>query len=192
MWLLVGLGNPGDKYARNRHNIGFMALDRLADKYSAFSLWKSKHQGLLADASLAQQKVYLLKPQTFMNNSGPSVSATARFYKIPPERVVVFYDELDLAPGKIRIKRGGGNGGHNGLKSIDAHYGKDYWRVRLGIGHPGAKERVIGHVLGDFTSSEQAWLDPLLDTLALHLPHLLAGKLETYQSKVAQDCPAPK
>ena len=191
-WLIVGLGNPGGKYEKNRHNIGFMAAEAFKADNPSLSVWKSKHSGLMSDGTLGGHKVYLLQPQTYMNDSGRSVSAAARFFKIPASQVIVFYDELDLAPGRIRIKQGGGHGGHNGLKSIDAHLGKDYWRVRLGIGHPGPKERVIGHVLGDFAKADQEWLQRLLETCSRHLPILLDGKFETYQSKVAQDAPAPK
>lgn len=191
-WMIVGLGNHGGKYEKNRHNIGFMAADVFKDDNPALSVWKSKHTALMADGQVSGHKVFVLKPQTYMNESGRAVSAAARFFKIPAENVIVFYDELDLAPGRIRIKKGGGHGGHNGLRSIDAHLGKEYWRVRLGIGHPGSKERVIGHVLGDFSKADQEWLPRLLETCSRHLPILLDGNFETYQSKVAQDAPAPK
>jgi PTH1 family peptidyl-tRNA hydrolase len=190
MHLLVGLGNPGAAYSRNRHNIGFMAADEIVRRHG-FSSWRSKFQGDASDGTVAGDKVLVLKPQTFMNLSGQSVAAAARFHKIEPDRIIVFHDELDLAPGKIRIKRGGGAGGHNGLKSIDAHLGSDYWRVRLGIGHPGDKALVNPWVLGDFFKADQTWLEPLLDGLARHLPLLLAGQHNDYMSKIAQALPKP-
>src|SRR5690606_24769741 len=162
MLLLVGLGNPGPKYENNRHNVGFLAVDAIA-RHHSFSPWSKKFQGLIAEGRLNDEKVLLLKPQTFMNLSGQSVGEAMRFHKIPPSDVVVLYDELDLAPGKVRVKVGGGAGGHNGIRSMDAHCGKDYRRVRIGIGHPGAKELVHNYVLGDFAKADREWLEPLLD-----------------------------
>ncbi|MBI2233677.1 MAG: aminoacyl-tRNA hydrolase [Micavibrio aeruginosavorus] len=189
MWLLVGLGNPGDKYAGNRHNVGFMAIDSIADEYG-IGPFKAKYQGQLAEGRIGDHKVALLKPETFMNESGRSVGAAAKFYKIPPERIVAFHDELDLAPAKIRVKTGGGNAGHNGLRSLDAHLGTpDYVRVRLGIGHPGDKDRVHGYVLSDFAKVEREWLGPYLEAIADHLPLLLDGKENDFMSKVAQAVP---
>lgn len=189
MWLLVGLGNPGDKYEGNRHNAGFMAIDRIAGAYDV-PVFRAKFQGLLAEGRVGLSKTVLLKPQTFMNNSGQSVSAAAKFYKIPPEKIVVFHDELDLPCGKIRVKKGGGHGGHNGLRSIDSHLSsKDYWRVRMGVGHPGDKDRVHGHVLSDFSKTERFGYEVVLDALAARLPLLLAGKDSDYMSKVAMDAP---
>ncbi|MEM9125184.1 MAG: aminoacyl-tRNA hydrolase [Pseudomonadota bacterium] len=161
MKLFVGLGNPGSKYARNRHNIGFMALDRIADEHG-FGPWKSKFQAQIAEGRLGQEKVLLIKPQTFMNRSGQAVGEAMRFYKLDPNDVTVFHDELDLAPGKVRVKAGGGHAGHNGLRSIHDHISPSYDRVRLGIGHPGRKETVSPYVLSDFSKSDQDWLDDVL------------------------------
>ena len=183
MKLLVGLGNPGAQYAGNRHNIGFMAIDAIAGA-NGVSNWKSKHAGLIAEASIGGERALLLKPQTFMNKSGDSVQQAARFYKIDPADIIVFYDELDLAPGKVRVKIGGGNGGHNGLRSIDPQIGLNYKRVRLGIGHPG-KEFVTHHVLGDFAKADQAWLTPLLDEIARQAPLLLNGDDSGFMNKLA-------
>ena len=158
MKLFVGLGNPGAKYARNRHNIGFMAVDRIAGDHG-FAPWRSKFQGQLTEGRLGPQKVVLLKPQTFMNLSGQSVGEAMRFYKLDSTDVMVFHDELDLAPGKVRLKSGGGHAGHNGLRSIHQHIGPHYDRVRLGIGHPGDKTRVSGYVLSDFGKADADWLD---------------------------------
>ena len=165
MTLLVGLGNPGARYAGNRHNIGFMALDAIHRRHGLLA-WKSRFSGQFAEGRIGAGKCFLLKPQTYMNESGNAVSQAARFYKLEPGQVVVFYDELDLAPGKVRVKTGGGAAGHNGIRSIAAHIGPDFRRVRLGIGHPGHKALVQKHVLGDFAKAEAAWLDPLLDALA--------------------------
>ena len=184
MPLLVGLGNPGNQYAGNRHNIGFMALDAIARRHNA-GPWKSKHSGLLSEATIDGHRVLLLKPQTFMNKSGDSVQQVAQFFKLDPSEIIVLYDELDLAPGKVRVKIGGGNGGHNGLRSIDPQIGLNYKRVRLGIGHPGAKELVNHHVLGDFSKADAAWLEPLLDALAANIGLLLAGDDSGFMNKLA-------
>ena len=154
MRLLVGLGNPGARYARNRHNIGFMATDAIARRHG-FPTFRSRFKGELADAPIGGERVLLLKPQTFMNDSGESVGDAARFFKIPPDDIVVIHDEIDLRPGKLRVKRGGGNAGHNGLRSIDACLGPDYWRVRIGVGHPGIKELVQPYVLQNFPDEER-------------------------------------
>lgn len=191
MWLFVGLGNPGPKYQHNRHNIGFMAMDVFVRRHN-FSDWSKKFQGEISTGTLEGEKIILLKPQTFMNLSGQSVQAAAAFYKIAPENIVVFYDELDLQPGKLRIKKAGGSGGHNGIKSIDSHLGQDYWRVRLGIGHPGDKNLVSNYVLGDFAKADDVWLAPLLDALADHAPRLAAGDMDGYMSKVAQVLQPPR
>lgn len=161
MKLFVGLGNPGAKYAGNRHNIGYMAVDRIAADHG-FGPWRSKFQGVISEGRLGREKVILLKPETFMNLSGQSVGEAMRFHKLEPSEVIVFHDELDLAPGKFRLKTGGGHAGHNGLRSIHAHIGDAYDRVRLGIGHPGDKNRVAGYVLADFAKAEADWLDDLL------------------------------
>ena len=177
---LIGLGNPGPGYAGHRHTVGFMALDAIAGPGAA---WRNKFQGFYTQGGGA----HLLKPQTFMNDSGRAVAALARFYKIPPARIWVFHDELDLAPGKIRVKIGGGLAGHNGLRSIAAHLGTpDFGRVRFGIGHPGDRARVTGYVLSDFTATERAgWLTPLLDAVAAHAPLLVAGDAGAFMTKVA-------
>lgn len=191
MRLVVGLGNPGAGYARNRHNIGFMAADELVRRHS-FGPWRSKFQGDVADGSIGGEKVLILKPQTYMNLSGQSVAAAARFHKIAVADIVVLHDELDLMPGRVRVKRGGGAGGHNGLKSIDSHLGPDYLRVRLGIGHPGNKDLVTGYVLHDFAKADEAWLDPLLDALAQTMPALLAGDEAGFMNRVAVLTAPPK
>ncbi len=191
MMLVVGLGNPGSEYAGNRHNIGFMAADTLVRRH-CFSPWRSKFHGEAAEGTIAGTKVVLLKPLTFMNLSGQSVAAAARFLKIPVEDIVVIHDELDLAAGRIRVKRGGGAGGHNGLKSIDAHCGQDYRRIRLGIGHPGDRDRVSGYVLHDFAKADQAWLDPLLDAVADAFPLLAAGDDNGFMNKVTTLTAPPK
>jgi peptidyl-tRNA hydrolase, PTH1 family len=189
--LVVGLGNPGSKYQANRHNIGFMAVDAIAVRHG-FGPYRSRFQGELADGAVGGARVLVLKPMTFMNESGRSVSAAIRFFKIPVERVVVFHDELDLAEGKVRVKDGGGHAGHNGLRSLHAHLGPDYRRVRLGIGHPGDKDRVVGYVLEDFAKADAAWLDPLLDAIADNFPHLAKGDASAFMSKVALALNPPK
>lgn len=165
MKLFVGLGNPGAKYARNRHNVGFMAVDRIAERHG-FPAWRRRFQGLACEGQIDGARVLLLKPDTYMNESGRAVGEAARFLKIETADIVVFHDELDLEPGRVRVKVGGGNAGHNGLRSISAHLDNEYVRVRIGIGHPGAKELVHGWVLHDFAAADQAWLDPLLDAMA--------------------------
>ncbi|PWR26029.1 aminoacyl-tRNA hydrolase [Zavarzinia aquatilis] len=193
MIVLVGLGNPGSPYAGNRHNIGFMALDRIQYR-NRFSPWKRAFQGELSEGKLGPggDKVLLLKPQTFMNESGRSVGEALRFYKLGSKDLIVFHDELDVAPGRIKVKTGGGHAGHNGLRSIDAHLDPAYRRVRLGIGHPGDKALVTRHVLGDFAKVEQSWLDPLLDAVADALPLLVAGDDAGFQTKVALLTAPPK
>ena len=189
--LVVGLGNPGPKYQANRHNIGFMAVDAIARRHG-FGPFRSRFQGELAEGVVDGARVLILKPMTFMNESGRSVAVAARFLKIPLDRLVVFHDELDLADGKIRIKDGGGHAGHNGLRSLHAHLGPDYRRVRLGIGHPGEKDRVVGYVLENFAKSDAAWLDPLLDAVADNFPHLVKGDASAFMSKVALALNQPK
>lgn len=185
MQLWVGLGNPGAQYAGHRHNIGFMALDAIADR-TGTGPWKTKFQGQLSEARIGADKVWLLKPQTFMNLSGQSVGEAMRFHKLTPADVVVFHDELDLAPGKLRVKTGGGHAGHNGLRSITQHIGEGFRRVRLGIGHPGHKDRVSGYVLSDFAKAEQDGLAKLLDEIARAADHLAAGEDARFQSAVMQ------
>jgi len=184
MWLLVGLGNPGAEHAYQRHNIGFMALDDIVERHGLGPFRKRFH-GLSCDGRIGGDRVVALKPQTYMNQSGRSVGEALRFYKMSSERVIVFYDELDLAPGKCRVKRGGGAGGHNGIRDLDRHIGPDYWRVRLGIGHPGDKRKVHGHVLHNFASADEAWLDPLLEAVAKSTPHLLAGRADAFMNAVS-------
>ena len=191
MQLFVGLGNPGAKYAGNRHNIGFMAVEAIASAHG-FGPWRAKFQGLVSEGVLGGEKVILLKSETFMNLSGQSVGEAARFYKIAPEAVTVFHDELDLAPGKLRVKRGGGHAGHNGLRSITAHIGAEFQRVRLGIGHPGHKDRVAAYVLQDFARAEAGWLDDLLRGIAEGAPWLARGKPDRFQTAVAQRMAPPR
>lgn len=185
MWLFVGLGNPGADYAHNRHNIGFMAADRIVSHWR-FPDFRAKFRGALTEGAIGTEKALVLKPMTFMNLSGESVAAAARFYKIPAEQIVVFHDELDLSPGKVRVKTGGGNAGHNGLKSIEAHLGTpDYIRVRLGIGHPGDRDRVHDYVLGNFSKSDDVWLTPLLDALAEQSPLLVERRASDFMTRLA-------
>jgi peptidyl-tRNA hydrolase, PTH1 family len=191
MKLFVGLGNPGAKYAHHRHNIGFMALDAIADHYR-FAPWKKKFQGFAAEGEIGGEKVLLLKPQTYMNDSGLSVGDAARFHKIKLKDIAVFHDELDLAPSKIKVKIGGGDAGHNGLRSISQHLGSDYKRVRLGIGHPGVKELVTHHVLGDFAKADAAWLEALLKAIADASPRLAADDDARFLTDVARLLMPPK
>jgi len=191
MRVIVGLGNPGARYARNRHNVGFMALDAIARRYGA-PAFRSRFKGELAEATIAGERRLLLRPQTFMNASGESVLAAMSFYKVAPADIVVIHDELDLRPGKVRVKRGGGAAGHNGLRSIDAMIGADYWRVRIGIGHPGVKELVHPYVLQNFAADEvKEWVEKLVDVVADALPLLLDGSPQAFMSEVARRCPAP-
>ncbi len=185
MKLIIGLGNPGAKYARNRHNIGYMAVDRIAAEHG-FGPWRARFQGVVAEGSLGGAKVVLLKPETFMNLSGQSVGEAQRFYKLPPEDLVVFHDELDLAPGKLRVKQGGGHAGHNGLRSIHAHIGEAYGRVRLGIGHPGHKDAVAPYVLSDFAKADAGWLEDLLCGISDGAPLLAAGDGAGFLNVVAR------
>jgi peptidyl-tRNA hydrolase, PTH1 family len=184
MWLIAGLGNPGAHYAGNRHNIGFMAVDAMADSLRA-PVWRSRFQGLASEASLGGERVILLKPQTYMNESGRSIGEAARFYKIPPEQVIVLHDELDLPPATLRVKRGGGNAGHNGLRSASAVIGNDYARVRLGIGHPGEKGLVHAYVLSDFAKAEQGWVAEICRAVAQDAALLLANDHAAFQARVA-------
>ena len=191
MKLLVGLGNPGAKYARNRHNIGFMAVDQIAADHG-FGPWRSKFQGQISEGRFGSEKTLLLKPETFMNLSGQSVGEAMRFHKVEPEDVIVFHDELDLAPGKVRLKTGGGHAGHNGLRSIHGHIGPDYDRVRLGIGHPGHKDAVAGYVLRDFPKADEGWLDDLLRGIGDGAPHLVAGHGDKFVNAVALRVAPPR
>src|SRR5690349_8654771 len=184
MLLWVGLGNPEPGMLRHRHNVGFMAIDTIALRHG-FSPWRRRFKGVVSEGTIAARKIVALKPLTYMNGSGESVQSASAFYKLPPDSVTAFHDELDLAPGKVRVKRGGGAAGHNGLRSMDRMLGTpDYWRVRLGIGHPGSKERVTGHVLGDFAKADIVWLLPLLDAVADAAPLLATGRAEEFMTKV--------
>jgi PTH1 family peptidyl-tRNA hydrolase len=184
MIIIAGLGNPGAQYAGNRHNIGFMAVDAL-QRLPSFSPWSRKFKSEIAEGEIAGEKILLMKPLTFMNLSGEAVGEAMRFYKVAPADIIAIHDELDLLAGRVRIKIGGGHGGHNGLKSIDAHCGKDYRRLRLGIGHPGDKDRVNGHVLGDFAKSDKVWLEPLLDAIADNAAMLVKGEDSQLMNKLA-------
>lgn len=184
MLLVVGLGNPGSEYAGHRHNIGFMAVDAIVRRHS-FGPFRAKFQGQLAEGVIGGVKALALKPMTYMNESGVSVGQAAHFHKIPLDQVIVLHDELDLAPGKVRIKIGGGSAGHNGLRSIDAHLDRDYRRVRLGIGHPGDRDRVTGYVLHDFAKADSEWLSPLLDAVADCFPLLVKGDDAGFMTRVA-------
>jgi len=185
MKLFVGLGNPGSEYARQRHNVGFMAVERIAERHG-LGPWKKKFHGLACDGLLGGHRVTLLRPQTYMNDSGRAVGEAQRYLKIAESEIYVFHDELDLAPGKLKVKTGGGNAGHNGLRSITAHLGNDYARVRIGIGHPGSKELVMRHVLHDFAKADMAWLEPLLDAIADAAPRLAAGDQARFLTDVAR------
>ena len=182
--LVVGLGNPGARYERNRHNIGFMAVDALVRRHGIGAL-RSKFQSAIAEGSIAGERVYVQKPQTYMNLSGDAVGEAARFYKIAPAEIAVIHDEIDLAPGKLKVKRGGGTAGHNGLRSIDDAIGEDFWRVRLGVGHPGVKELVQPYVLQNFDAEEMRWVTPLLDAVAEALPLLIKDDAPGFMTKVA-------
>ena len=183
MLLFVGLGNPGARHAGNRHNIGFMAVDAIAKRHG-FQPWRRRFQGAASEGTLAGKRLLLLLPGTFMNESGRAVEEAAGFYKIALSDIAVFHDELDLAPAKLRIKIGGGNAGHNGLRSISAHLGNDYKRVRIGIGHPGTKELVHSYVLSDFAKSERGWVDALCEAIADNAPLLAKGEEASFQNKI--------
>jgi len=190
MLLLVGLGNPGPRYAYNRHNVGFMALELIRKRYG-FASARSRFEGEVSEGTVDGEKVLALKPVTFMNESGRAVGAAVRFHRIAPEDVIVLHDDIDLAPGKVRAKRGGGHAGHNGLRSIIEHIGPDFRRVRLGVGHPG-KERVLGHVLNDFTAEEREWAGAMIGAVSDTLPVLIAGDDAAFMSRVAMLAPPPK
>ncbi|HTO32733.1 MAG TPA: aminoacyl-tRNA hydrolase [Pararhizobium sp.] len=175
MQIFAGLGNPGSQYAGNRHNIGFMAVDAIQRRHT-FAPWSKKFKALISEGEISGERVLLIKPQTYMNLSGEAVGEAMRFYKLEPKDIVAIYDELDLIQGKARIKTGGGHGGHNGIKSLDAHCGREYRRLRLGIGHPGSKEQVHNHVLGDFAKADRVWLEPLLEAIADNADMLVKGE----------------
>ncbi|RRH76383.1 aminoacyl-tRNA hydrolase [Falsigemmobacter faecalis] len=191
MLIWAGLGNPGTKYAGNRHNIGFMALDRMAQDHG-FSPWKRAFQGLISEGRLGGEKILLVKPETFMNLSGQSVGEAMRFHKLTPAELTVFHDELDIAPGKVRLKEGGGHAGHNGLRSIHQHVGEAYARVRLGIGHPGHKDKVASYVLNDFAKAEQDWLDDMLRGISEGAADLAAGEGAKFLNKIALRVAPPR
>jgi PTH1 family peptidyl-tRNA hydrolase len=183
MRLLVGLGNPGARYAGNRHNIGAMAVDAIARRHG-IAPWRRRFQGLAAEGSVGGERVLLLKPETYMNESGRAVAEAARFYKLELPDLVVFHDEIDLPPAKVRVKTGGGVAGHNGLRSISAHVGNDYRRVRLGVGHPGIKDLVQVYVLQDFAKSERDWVEALCDIIADNAELIVRGQDASFQNKV--------
>jgi PTH1 family peptidyl-tRNA hydrolase len=183
MLLFVGLGNPGSRYVGNRHNIGFVVVEEIAKRHG-FAPWRRRFQGVATEGSIGSEKVLLLLPGTFMNESGRAVGEAANFYKLDLSDIVVFHDEIDLAPAKVRVKTGGGVAGHNGLRSITAHVGNDYRRVRIGVGHPGVKELVHAHVLSDFVKSEREWVDALRDIIADNAGLLAKGQDASFQNKV--------
>jgi PTH1 family peptidyl-tRNA hydrolase len=183
MHLIVGLGNPGPKYAGHRHNIGFRIADEIVRRYG-LSAWRKRFHGEISEGAMGAEKVMVLKPMTFMNDSGLAVGAAIRYFDLDPSRVIVIHDELDLAPGKVRVKLGGGTAGHNGLKSLGAHIGPHFVRVRIGIGHPGDRHLVQPHVLSDFVKAERAWVEPAIDAIAEHMPLLVQGQDGSFQNKV--------
>jgi peptidyl-tRNA hydrolase, PTH1 family len=192
MRLVVGLGNPGARYARNRHNVGFMAINAIARRHGIAG-FRSRFKGELAEGSIGGERRLLLKPQTFMNDSGESVAEAARFFKILPSEIVVIHDEIDLRPGKLRVKFGGGTAGHKGLRSIDALLGPDFWRVRIGVGHPGVKELVLPYVLQNFPSEEVSlWVAPLIDAVAETIGLLLSGAPDAFMSEVVRRFAPPE
>ena len=191
MKLFVGLGNPGAKYAGNRHNIGYRAVERIAQDHD-FTPWKSKFQGSVSEGRLGGDKIILLKPETFMNRSGQSVGAALKFFKIDVGAATVFHDELDLAPGKLRVKTGGGHAGHNGLRSLHQHVGPEYQRVRIGIGHPGHKDRVAGYVLHDFARADQDWIDDILQGISDGASELAKGDAGRFMNAVALRVAPPR
>ncbi len=183
MLLFVGLGNPGAKYAHNRHNVGFMVVDEIARRHG-FAPWRRRFQGETAEGTLERERVVLLKPMTFMNDSGQAVQEASNFFKLVEGEITVFHDEIELPPAKLRVKVGGGIAGHNGLRSVSAHVGNDYRRVRIGVGHPGIKELVHGHVLSDFAKDERPWVEALRDAVADNAGLLATGRDSTFQNKV--------
>ncbi len=185
MWLIVGLGNPGEKYSYNRHNIGFMAADEIVRRHSSLGSWQKKFNGLISEGRINSEKVIVAKPQTYMNKSGLCVGQIMQFYKLKPYQLWIFHDELDLEPGRFRVKKGGGHGGHNGLRDISAAIGADYGRIRMGIGHPGHKNHVSSYVLSNFSISDKDWLSTMIETAADQVNLLFAEEYETYMNKVA-------
>ena len=191
MLILSGQGNPGAKYAKNRHNAGFMVIDRIHDTYG-FSPWRAKFESEISEGTIDGKKVLLMKPQTFYNETGRAASKALTFYKLQPEDVTVFHDEIDLAPGRLRVKRGGGHSGNNGARSMMAHIGENFRRIRIGVGHPGDKAMVMPHVLSDFHKVDLEWFSPMTDAICKALPFLLAGDDERFQTEVMRLAPAPK
>ena len=195
MLILAGQGNPGAKYAKNRHNAGFLLMDRIHDVHR-FGPWRTKFDSDISEGTIdtpdGRQKVLLVKPQTYYNETGNALSKAAKFYKVEAEAVTAFHDEIDLAPGRLRVKRGGGTAGNNGMRSIAAHLGPDFRRVRVGVGHPGDKALVMPHVLSDFSKAELAWFEPLGEAICKALPFLIAGDDERFQTEVMRLAPAPK
>lgn len=191
MLILSGQGNPGAKYAKNRHNAGFMVIDRIHDAYG-FGPWRTKFDSEISEGTIGGQKVLLMKPQTFYNETGRAASKALTFYKLQPEDVTVFHDEIDLAPGRLRVKRGGGHSGNNGSRSMMAHIGENFRRIRIGVGHPGDKAMVMPHVLSDFHKVDLEWFNPMTDAICKALPFLLAGEDERFQTEVMRLAPAPK
>ena len=191
MHILVGQGNPGAKYAGNRHNIGFMTMDAIAADYG-FGPWRSKFQGQVCEGTVVGTKLLLMKPETFYNETGRAAQAAMKFYKLTPEDITIFHDEIDLAPGRLRVKRGGGHSGNNGIRSMIAHIGADVRRIRMGVGHPGDKSRVMPYVLADFSKADEVWKDAMIDACARALPLLVTEGDERYQTEVMRLAPAPK
>jgi PTH1 family peptidyl-tRNA hydrolase len=191
MLLITGLGNPGAKYAKNRHNIGFITADEIARRWR-FGPWRTKFQSQIAEGEIAGVRTFVLKPQTFYNDAGRAVNEAMRFYKIAPAEIVVFYDEIDLAPGRFRMKRGGGAAGNNGIRSITAAIGDDFRRARMGTGHPGHKDLVMSHVLSDFSKTDLVWALPMIKACAEAADLLAVGDDERFQTKVLMLAPAPK
>ncbi len=191
MLILSGQGNPGAKYAKNRHNAGFMVIDRIHEAYG-FGPWRTKFDSEISEGTIGGQKVLLMKPQTFYNETGRAASKALTFYKLQPEDVTVFHDEIDLAPGRLRVKRGGGHSGNNGARSMMAHIGENFRRIRIGVGHPGDKAMVMPHVLSDFHKVDLEWFNPMTDAICKALPFLLNGEDERFQTEVMRLAPAPK
>ena len=191
MHVLVGQGNAAPKYLRNRHNLGFMVMDAIAADHG-FGPWRSKFQSQVCDGKIGGEKVLLMKPETFYNETGRAAQAAIQFYKLPSDAVTVFHDEIDLAPGRMRVKRGGGHSGNNGIRSMIAHVGADVRRIRMGVGHPGDKSRVMPYVLSDFSKADETWRDALIDACSRALPLLFAESDERFQTEVMRLAPAPK
>ncbi len=191
MLLLVGLGNPGPGYAGNRHNIGFMAVDEIVRRHG-FSPYRKRFQGDLAEGRIGGEKVFALKPMTYMNDSGVSVQGAMAFYKFAPEEIIVLHDEIDLVPGKVRVKQGGGHGGHNGLRDITRHIGAEFWRVRIGVGHPGHKDAVEGYVLRDFAKDERPRMEKIVDAVAGAIPLLVEDNAGEFMNRVAREINPPR